>query len=272
MEEIDGIDVLDCSGNATTEQSKKKQLSQRIFWHFRFSNYEKSSIDVLDAIFKDICVRYVFQEELGKQGTPHLQGAIQLKKAMRYTEFSPDKRIHWEPQKTCQNMYYCCKSDTRNGVIKSMNVDLPKELKLITPSKPWQLEILEIFKTEPNDRTVHWFWSEHGGVGKSSFAKYCVVKENCLFFEEGKKADIMNLIFTAPISRLERIIIDIPRANCNNISYKSIESIKNGLIYSSKYEGGYKYFNPPHIIIFCNFEPQYDKLSADRWHVVNIDD
>jgi len=44
------------------------------------------------------------------------------------------------------------------------------------------------------------------------------------------------------------------------------------MIYSSKYEGGYKLFNSPHVIVFANAEPKYEALSGDRWKVFNIDE
>ena len=44
------------------------------------------------------------------------------------------------------------------------------------------------------------------------------------------------------------------------------------MIYSPKYEGGYKLFNSPHIIVFANMAPQYERLSKDRWKVRNIDE
>lgn len=257
-------------------EDKPKQPNQLMHWCFTWNNYPVEAIERLETLLPDICKSFCFQEEVGDEtGTPHLQGVISLKKAMRWTEFSPCSAIHWEKCVSVPASYkYCSKPETRKSGTKPhcLNYSVPKELKLITPSKPWQIEILELLKTEPDDRTVHWYWSQAGGIGKSSFAKYLVIKENCLFFEEGKKADIMNLIFTAPDDRLEKIVIDIPRDNGNAVSYKSIESIKNGLIYSSKYEGGYKYFNSPHIIVFANKPPDEARLSADRWHIVNIDE
>lgn len=274
MDGIDGLDGLK-TGEGNTKTSPVNQKSQRLHWHFVFNNYEIHHIDGLDALFKEICVDWIFQEEIGKCGTAHLQGAIRLKKPMRYTEFSPDKKIHWEPQKSLNNTNYCSKNDDTKkpgGRVCYGGSYKPKiELKLISPTKDWQIEILEILKTEPDDRRVHWFWSEKGGIGKSQFAKLLVAKHNALFFEEGKKADIMKLIFDAPESRLRQIVIDVPRDNGNNVSYKSIESIKNGMIYSSKYEGGYKLFNSPHVIVFANEPPQEHRLSADRWFIKNID-
>jgi len=54
------------------------------------------------------------------------------------------------------------------------------------------------------------------------------------------------------------------------ISYGAMEKIKNGFYMSSKYESKPIIRNCPHIICFANFEPDYDKLSQDRWKVHNI--
>ena len=54
------------------------------------------------------------------------------------------------------------------------------------------------------------------------------------------------------------------------VSYNAIEQLKDGLVFSSKYEGGVKMFNPPHVIIFANWLPDVKTLSEDRWNIVNI--
>jgi len=41
--------------------------------------------------------------------------------------------------------------------------------------------------------------------------------------------------------------------------------LKDGVVFSGKYEGGARLFPPPHVIIFANFLPDFTKLSADRW-------
>lgn len=278
MTESDGSDgsINDTEVILDTQcQKKTKPLSQRIGWFFTFNNYTKDAIDGLDALFKEICFDWIFQEEVGENGTPHLQGLIRLKKAMRWTEFSPDKRIHWEPQKSLKAHDYCCKLKTKlqGGQCRYGGSYKPKrELKLITPDWDWEIDLLQKFTYEPDDRTVYWYWSEAGNMGKSSFGKYLVAKHNCVFIDEGKKSDIMKTIMDADMDRENCIVVfDVPRDNGNKVSYKSIESIKNGMVYSPKYESGYKLFNPPHVVVFCNYEPDYTKLSADRWVVKRID-
>ena len=48
-----------------------------------------------------------------------------------------DKRIHWEKTNNIDKaMEYCCKEDTRNGVV--IKFGFPKEIKIIEVLKPWQ--------------------------------------------------------------------------------------------------------------------------------------
>lgn len=258
--------------NPLPPSKQPKQPPSRKNHFFTWNNYPEEAVAPLIETLKRFAYKGKVQSEVGKCGTPHLQGMIWCHKKHRDTEFKLPKEIHWELLKDVDDTRgYCNKADTWDGKYR-FEWGFPKPLKLITPSKPWQLKILELIDTEPDDRLVHWFWSEKGGVGKSQFAKYCVANKNCLFFEEGKKADIMHLIFEAPEDRLGCMIIDVPRDNGNHISYKAIESIKNGMIYSPKYEGGYKLFNSPHIIVFANEPPQEERLSADRWVIENIDE
>lgn len=96
--------------------------------------------------------------------------------------------------------------------------------------------------------------------------------KNCVFIDEGKKGDLMNCIFNQDMDKDNTIVVfDIPRDNGNNVSYKSIESIKNGMIFNSKYETGYKLFNPPHLIVFANSPPDKSRLSSDRWKITQLD-
>lgn len=254
-------------GNGGSSPPSKKQSIQRLYYCTAIFNYD---LEIIKERLIPISKKLICGKEIcPTTGNLHYQTFIALKNKMRASEIVkllPNTK--WDACEGSEesNVKYCSK----DGEV--FKYGFPKPLKLIEPSKPWQLKIIDILQQEPDDRKVYWFWSEAGGIGKSQFCKYCVVKENCLFFEEGKKADIMHLIFEAPEERLERIVIDVPRDNGNNISYKAIESIKNGLIYSSKYEGGYKYFNSPHVIIFANMPPQEERLSADRWVIENIDE
>ena len=66
------------------------------------------------------------------------------------------------------------------------------------------------------------------------------------------------------------IIFDIPRSSQQFVSWAGIEEIKNGMFFSAKYESDMVVFDNPHVICFANEEPDYNKLSKDRWKVKKI--
>jgi len=261
-------------GNTHSQFSTKpssKQTSPRKFHFFTWNNYDSSNIQELLMCLEKYCVKWVFQEEKGESGTPHLQGIIECKKKMRDTEFGLPKQIHWEkPQDVNACFKYCSKEETRAGKVFTKNYVIPEKIITTCPATKWATDLIEISKSPPDKRKVYWRWSREGGVGKSDFTKYMVVEHNCLFLSSGKYADIINIIFNSDTNSYNTVIIDLPRNNGNKLSYSAIEAIKNGLICNTKYETGNKYFNPKHIIIFSNEPPETDKLSADRWDIMEI--
>lgn len=280
------IETLERSALGNTESNavtKKcsKQVPQRVHWIFTWNNYVSEDIETLESHLKEYCYMYAFQEEIGHdKHTPHIQGVISLKKKGRYTEFNLNKKIHWEKVNNLTKSYeYCTKDDTRkpNTNPYCFNYVVKKKLKIIENLNDWQSIIYRMITLfEPNDRTVIWCYSEKGCVGKSAFCKYLIYKHNALFIDEGKKCDIMNSCMKFDFNKSNIVCIDVPRDNITMdgkpaVSYKSIESIKNGMIYSGKYEGGYKLFNAPHIVVFSNLYPDISKLSKDRWCIFNVE-
>lgn len=96
-------------GNTNTALSRVRSRN----WFMTFNNYEQEDIDIL------LCLSctYLFQEEMGKNGTPHLQGVFMFKNPMSLSTMKKiDKRIHWEPVKSKEDsIAYCCKSNSLNG-------------------------------------------------------------------------------------------------------------------------------------------------------------
>lgn len=82
----------------------------------------------------------------------------------------------------------------------------------------------------------------------------------------GKKADMAHALR----DDIRVVCIDLARTSESYAPYEAIEQIKNGLIFSGKYDSRTKVFNPPHVFVFANFPPDQAKLSADRWHIVHI--
>jgi len=101
--------------------------------------------------------------------------------------------------------------------------------------------------------------------------KYCVVKHKALPCIGGKYSDIMNLVFNQDMDKSNTVLFNIPRGHKDCIDYAALESIKDGLVVNTKYETGYKVFNPPHVIVFANFPPVTRHLSRDRWNIEKLE-
>lgn len=251
-----------------------KQVGQLKQWFFTFNNYEVGQIEILETTFRSLCEKYLFQEEVGESGTPHLQGVIFLKKRMRWSELKLPKEINWSKvrnPKAC--IEYCSKDISHTGGRWMMGIKIPKPLKIIKNLYPWQKEVERICLAEPDDRTIYWFWEPTGKVGKSSFVKYMVVKHKALFCNGGRVHDIVNLVFNQDMDETTTVIFDISRCKKGKVSYESLESIKNGLVCNTKFETGVKVFNSPTVVVFANYPPDDEtKLSADRWNITELCD
>lgn len=257
----------DAGGNTGTPASK--QTLQYTYWCFTYNNYTLEKIEQIEQIFRHECNWYVFQEETGEKGTPHLQGTICLKKKQRLTELKKlNNEIHWENTKSvAASLVYCSKAETKTGKIYTHGIEIPEPLEIEEPYG-WQKEVIDIIKTKPDKRSIYWFWEPKGNVGKTTLCKYLVVKHNALIVT-GKSSDMFHAIAKNPKKRTI-IIVDVPRSAQDFINYGAIEQIKNGLIFSGKYEGSQMVFNCPHVIVFSNDTPEIEKLSLDRWKIIRI--
>lgn len=142
---------------------------------------------------------------------------------------------------------------------------------------PWSdscnKRIKDYLFTKPGRKLV-WVWSNTGGVGKSTRAKFF---ENYLI-DLGKKGQLITNgatardIATLITPDMEYFIFDLARSTSENeIPYSIIEGLSNGLITSGKYvPKNIKMDGPVHIIIFSNTVPDVSKLSADRFKGTEI--
>lgn len=242
------------------------QCSRKTFYCFTaYPKFEKDETLLKDALI-GICIKFMYGREIcPKTGRKHLQGFLHLKKQMRITELKLPMNPHLEPCKgdEASNTKYCSKEGDY------FKYGFPKPIKTIE-LRPWQQRICDITLEEPDDRTIHWYWENTGGIGKSAFCKYMVVNHNTTFCSSGKYADLINVVYNTDMDKCNVIIFDIPRNHKNNISYSALESIKNGLVCNTKYETGNKVFNSPHIIVFANSPPDKEQMSEDRWKITEL--
>lgn len=247
-----------------------KQISPAIRWCFTLHNPKSEEITELCNISSESSKFCIFSEEFGKsKDTYHIQGYIEFKEKKRPLGIHSNKTIHWEKAKGNreQNVRYIKKE---NGTYW-LNGEKVDALRIITTLYPWQMDLLEITRGDPDDRKIYWYKDELGGKGKSAFTKLLCAKSRAIVLS-GKATDCKYGI----IKYIEKngmapkiVIIDVPRCTGDHISFTAIEEIKNGCFFSSKYESEMVLFNPPHLIVFSNSACPEGKFSDDR--LINVD-
>lgn len=246
--------------------TKPPDSNQLYRWIITMKKSEEETASQLSQELKVFCKNFTFQLEKGEGGFVHWQIYISLKDKQR---FSTVKNLfpavaHIEP---CRDGWkaeaYCRKNDTRE---EGPWTEKSTFLKTIEKLYPWQKDVEKACKEEPDGRTINWYWEESGNVGKTAFCKYMAIKHKATILGNGAFKDIAHCIGDEP----KIVMFNITRDLEERFNYSAVEAIKDGLIFSGKYESQTKIFNCPHVYIFSNFEPRLSAMSLDRWKVMKI--
>lgn len=263
----DTVDTEKKCGVGNTKSSPRCR-----FWFFTWNNYPENFYDTLTQGFGG-CQKYVFQSEIGKNGTPHIQGTVGFKNARSLESLKKiNNTIHWEKCKSAAADKYCSKNDTFTGKRYSYGleeVDPPE----IETFRPWQASLFEELSVPADKRTVLWYVDTTGAAGKTTFCKHICRIRNDALYVCGKANDMKHAV-AAHINdkkKVKILFIDLVRSSEGRVSYEGIESLKNGIFFSGKYESAMVVFPCPHVVIFANFEPNLDSLSSDRWKVRHLE-
>lgn len=254
-------------GNTSTSPSRKV-VNPCIRWCFTLNNWTEEELSSICSICSVECRYAVVGQEVGEKGTPHLQGYIEFKTKKRPIKIFGIKRIHWEVAKFSKehNTNYC-KKDGKYFMH-------PKEYKIKLPNMyGWERDIIKILEEEPDDRSIYWFWETEGCKGKTTFQKWIFQNYDRVLCLSGKGSDMKNGIvqYKNKTCFLPKVVlINIPRSSSGFVSYTGMEEIKDMWFYSGKYEGGMVCGPNPHVLVFSNAEPDYEKMSGDRWKVRDL--
>ncbi len=257
-----------------SEGNTRPRISASKRWCFVLNNYKKEDLVEMVSTFDKLNFKFIIGEEIGENGTPHLQGYCESRKVFRPFSTFKKYNAHWEKCKGNRksNVEYCSKDGKYHT-----NMDMPEPLDKITKSdlRTEQLEIANLFLDKPNkfDRKIYWYWEHIGNWGKTVLAMYMVDQLGAIVVG-GKAADAAYAVqqYIMKHDKGPRIVImDVPRTrSAEYISYESIENIKNGMFFSGKYEGGMVRFNKPHFIVFANEPPETSRMSSDRWVITQL--
>lgn len=257
-----------------------RQDSAKTNWCFTLNNWTEDELTDTVRQLEAKKATYVIGREVGEGGTPHLQGCFKLPKRERFTALRrilPD-RIHLEAARSWKHSVDYCKKDgdfvsnlPPTAGEQALEAHRARYREVVW--KGWQADILDTIRDQPDWRTVNWYWEGVGNVGKSFLCNFIYITYPTIIVQ-GKASDVVNQIakFIDEEKQNPRVIVyDIPRTSREYVAYGLLEKIKNGLIYSGKYEGRRILMPPVHVFVFANFPPDTDKMSEDRWNVVEID-
>lgn len=250
-------------------------MSRARGYFFTYNNYTEEDVKTLIEFASQEQLEYVFQEEKGEEtNCPHLQGLFYSKTKMYFNKLKDSfPKVHWEVIKHKKKaIAYCTKTETRVGkVYTNMKIMIPEVIRdplADVELYDYQAFICNLVNTIPDSRTIFWFHDKEGRRGKTALAKHlCLINSRCIYLS-GKTNDCkysVSEFITRNKVAPTICIFDFVRSVENFVSYDAIESIKNGIFFSGKYESKQQIFNPPHVICFANFAPDMNALSKDRW-------
>jgi hypothetical protein len=168
---------------------------------------------------------------------------------------------------------YCTDIEKRRGRVWASGFPVPKEgLDLVAEADfhQWQRELAAELGGLPDRRRVIWYVDPEGGCGKTELCRHLVATyEQTLFLTSAAGKDLVHQVVKSKRDP-KIVLINLSRQAEGKFSYASVEQIKDGLVFSGKYEGGTRIYPRPHVVIFANWPPDYAQLSLDRWDVRHL--
>nr|QXN75459.1 MAG: replication associated protein [Virus sp.] len=240
-------------------------------WCFTFHNYTDNDVTNVTKSFQTNGWKYIFSKELGSEGkTPHLQGYLEGKNAIRFETL---KKLlptcHLEVARGTQqdNVKYITKE--HGEYFTNIETPYQEELEdIITNLYPWQQQVVDTLNKKPEKRKIYWIHDPTGNKGKTELCRYLFRQKLICWIRTAKTNDIKYIL--SEFKNCRDIIFDLPRNHGRFIDYGLLEELKDGLLFSGKYEGLVREIAIPHIFIMSNELPQPNKLTEDKLVIINI--
>jgi len=152
-------------------------------------------------------------------------------------------------------------------VLEYVNDHLPKPEVTSYPLRPWQADLNQRLLLAPDHREIIFVVDYEGNKGKSWFAQYYMsLHDNAFLLRPMKHAD---MAYALPAT-LRVLFLDCTRKQVEYLPYTLLEELKDGRVFSSKYESRVKTYGPMHVVVLMNQDPDYTALSEDRYHIINL--
>ena len=118
------------------------------------------------------------------------------------------------------------------------------------------------------DREILFVIDEQGNQGKTLLTQYITLTQKGQCFDSTNKKDVAYAL--NPEKKI--FIFDMTRATEPKMSLQILESIKNGIVFSGKYESGTKIVAGAKVVVMANTftELHEAQLSVDRFMILHL--
>lgn len=252
-------------------------------FHFTCPVTSVEHADLVKKLLKK-CKKWVFQKEAGEEdGYLHWQGQVALKSKARLASMVGKKNwlpgCHWSVAHDVDDWDYAEKEETR--VDGPWSDDTMRPVKLTRPSRefeakekyPWQRDIMAMVEVY-EERILDVIYDPDGCRGKTTLARYLAETNQAFAIPPLNDGNIV-MQYASAYPNKKMYMIDMPKAmDKRRLAdlYCGIESLKNGIVYETRYEAKQTFMDPPRVIVFTNSRPNSEYLSYDRWRIWVIND
>lgn len=157
-------------------------------------------------------------------------------------------------------------------VHKTLHSYTPAPNPLFTKSV-WMAWLDRELSKPANNRRVIWVVDRRGNIGKTMYSIELYSRRPEEVYITGiTKGDRQAFAYEGQ----GIVIFDVPRCSTpeegrDMFPYQQLEHFKNGFFPPGMYGSATKMFRIPHVVVMSNWEPHLDKLSTDRWCIVELD-
>lgn len=194
-------------------------------------------------------------------GTGNASEFAKLRDWIASQETTPSIRDVWDVFPTLAARY-------RSSVLECIALFGKKPTLVDGALRPWQHAANARVEAEAHPRHIYFYVDPEGNRGKSWLVRYWLSKrDRTQFMSIGKRDDLAYAVSCDTTL----FVFDIPRGHMQFVQYGIFEQLKNRVVFSNKYMSQTKILEScPHVVVFCNEEPDMNALSNDRYKVINI--
>lgn len=137
---------------------------------------------------------------------------------------------------------------------------------------PWQVDLQTLLDGPVDSRKIYWVMDTVGGKGKSTWANSFESRHSDCYLGASVRHETLTYDIVSS-GKKKFYLLDFSRGSLKNqLPYRAIEALKNGVVQASLYHGRKLKMRPPHVVVFSNDGPDTSQLSRDRYVIYDIND